>query len=167
MPNPQRAMQLILAFHGDPEDYMRTDAHLKVSRPSACPDCLKSAPNSTCPPCNPELRGGPLLFSSNSDDRQTEGFVSCQIAINDLICSINADPNSESQSDTVTRVNSRPPRHGEPIHPGGADEGGVRMLGHAELLVVDHADQHIDGGLASLVVVLVHSGPIGVGRAVF
>jgi hypothetical protein len=42
MPKPQRAMQLIFAFHGDPEDYVRTDAHLNVSRPSACPNCLES-----------------------------------------------------------------------------------------------------------------------------
>ena len=35
-------MQVIFAFHGDPEDYVRTDAHLNVRRPSACPNCMKS-----------------------------------------------------------------------------------------------------------------------------
>lgn len=33
-------MQVIFAFHGDPEDYVRTDAHLKVCRPKACPNCM-------------------------------------------------------------------------------------------------------------------------------
>lgn len=35
-------MQVIFAFNGDPEDYVRSDAHLKVCRPKACPNCMKS-----------------------------------------------------------------------------------------------------------------------------
>ena len=35
-------MQVIFAFHGDPEDYVRSDAHLMVCRPKACPNCMKS-----------------------------------------------------------------------------------------------------------------------------
>jgi hypothetical protein len=35
-------MQVIFAFHGDPEDYVRTNAHLRVCRPNACPNCMKS-----------------------------------------------------------------------------------------------------------------------------
>ena len=35
-------MQVIFAFHGDPEDYVRTDAHLRVPRPCACPNCKES-----------------------------------------------------------------------------------------------------------------------------
>jgi hypothetical protein len=35
-------MQVIFAFHGDPEDYVRSGAHLKVCRPNDCPNCLKT-----------------------------------------------------------------------------------------------------------------------------
>lgn len=35
-------MQVIFAFHGDPEDYVFTDAHLKVCRPRTCPNCMES-----------------------------------------------------------------------------------------------------------------------------
>jgi hypothetical protein len=33
-------MQVIFAFIGNPEDYVRTDAHLKVCRPKVCPNCM-------------------------------------------------------------------------------------------------------------------------------
>ena len=35
-------MQLIIAFHGGPEEYVRDGAHRKVARPDECPICGKS-----------------------------------------------------------------------------------------------------------------------------
>ena len=36
-------MQVIFAFPGDPDDYVRQDAHLRVTRPPTCPNCGKPA----------------------------------------------------------------------------------------------------------------------------
>lgn len=36
------AMQLIIAYHGGPEDYADNQAHLKVARPESCPCCHQS-----------------------------------------------------------------------------------------------------------------------------
>jgi len=34
-------MQVIIAFSGDPDDYARQDAQLRIARPRACPNCGK------------------------------------------------------------------------------------------------------------------------------
>ena len=34
-------MQIIIAFDGDAESYVSSDAHLRVERPRSCPNCLK------------------------------------------------------------------------------------------------------------------------------
>ena len=35
-------MQVIISFHGSPEEYARVGAHRKVARPEVCPICVKS-----------------------------------------------------------------------------------------------------------------------------
>src|SRR5262245_7505037 len=44
------------------------------------------------------------------------------------------------------------------IHPGRADERGGRKRRHADRVILDAADQHLDSRLADDVVVLVHAG---------
>jgi len=43
MDHPRIGMQLIIEYHGGPEDYVGNQAHLKVARPESCPCCHQSA----------------------------------------------------------------------------------------------------------------------------
>ena len=36
-------MQIIIAYDGGPEDYAREEAHRRVERPEACPNCGKTS----------------------------------------------------------------------------------------------------------------------------
>lgn len=38
-----QAMQLIIAYDGSPEDYVRDEAHRRVERPKTCPNCSASS----------------------------------------------------------------------------------------------------------------------------
>ena len=49
--------------------------------------------------------------------------------------------------------------HGRPVHPRAADERRAGKIGDATLVVMDHSDHHLDGGLSDYFVVLIHSRP--------